>query len=148
MSHYNVGVIVNPEAGDPEAEVNRLMEPFNEADENCKEPHWDWYVIGGRWDGSIQGKYRADSHDNGFNFGDEHHKIDFNIVKVKDLLPRGDIPTEVLARMTNKPPGWIPYAIVTPDGRWVDDEVLGEARVLELYRAYPEYNIVSVDMHD
>jgi len=154
VSHYNIGVIIDPNIEDPELEVNRLMMPFDENDEANQDGHWDWYVIGGRWDGDIQGKPR-DSEDNGFNFGDEHHKIEFNMVKVKDLLiSKEDIPKQVMARLTRKPLGWIPYAIVTPEGEWIEEEQLFGLPVKQhlayqkVYSAYSDYNIVSVDMHD
>lgn len=45
---------------------------------------WDWYVIGGRWDGEIQNSpHRSD---NGFNFGEEHHKLVNNSRSVHDIL--------------------------------------------------------------
>ena len=155
MSHYNIGVIIDPKTENPDEEVDRLMESVNETDEDCREPHWDWWVIGGRWDGDIQGKRREDGQ-GGFNFGDEHHLIEFNMVRVKDLLiSKEAIPKQVMARLTLKPLGWIPYAIVTPEGKWHEKESgwgepapEWEAKVMELYSAYSEYNIVSVDMHD
>ena len=37
-----------------EAEVTRLLKPFDEADEWFAEgSRWDWWVVGGRWDGEI-----------------------------------------------------------------------------------------------
>jgi hypothetical protein len=155
MSHYNIGVIIDPKVEKPDEEVSRLMQPFDENDSANAEPHWDWWVIGGRWDGEIQGKYRDDN-DGGFNFGDEHHKIEFNMVPIKSLLiVKEPVPQQVMARLTRKPLGWIPHAIVTPEGQWHEKESGWgepdpgwEAKVMELYSAYSEYNIVSVDMHD
>jgi len=52
---------------------------------------WDWYVIGGRWNGTIRQKQRDDK-DGGFNFGDEFHKLDENFAKVADLLKTKEAP--------------------------------------------------------
>jgi len=50
------------------------------------ESKWDWYRIGGRWDGVIRGIDRP-SKDDGFNFGDEHQRLIHNVVEVNALLP-------------------------------------------------------------
>jgi len=68
---------------------------------------WDWWVIGGRWDGAIQGEYR-ESHDHGFNFGEEHHQIEYNSIPVEKL-----------------PEEFYPFAIVTPDGVWHEKGEMG-----------------------
>jgi hypothetical protein len=68
---------------------------------------WDWYVIGGRWDGWIQGTERT-SPDGGFNFGDEHHQLKLNSVL-------GD---EYLAKLRKDGKTYMPYSLVTPDGEW------------------------------
>ena len=70
---------------------------------------WDWYSIGGRWDGAIQGEERP-SKDGGFNFGDEHHHIEHNITKASDLIER---------------PSDYPFALVLPDGTWVERGKMG-----------------------
>jgi len=98
---------------------------FGKPDPKCKEckgtgkhkstynpkSKWDWYVVGGRWDGVIQGEARK-SNDNGFNFGDEHHQVGHNIRPVKTFpepMPDKDIP----------------FAIVTPDGEWHEKGKMG-----------------------
>lgn len=63
---------------------------------------WDWYRIGGRWDGSIQAKPRESQ--NGFNFGEEHTYLENNSVPVLDYVAN-------LKTFTG-------YALVTPDGVW------------------------------
>jgi hypothetical protein len=72
---------------------------------------WDWWVVGGRWDGEIQGSRRSDG-EGGFNFGDEHHEADHNVVKVKGILAAGGDE-------------WVPFAIVTPDGEWHERGSMG-----------------------
>jgi len=68
---------------------------------------WDWWVIGGRWDGIIKNNYQ--SSDNGFNFNDQHHTINNNIIEVK-LINNSE---------------QYPFAIVTPDGDWHEKGNMG-----------------------
>jgi len=63
---------------------------------------WDWWRMGGRWDGSICGEHRIDEKDKGFNFGSEHEDLGNNVQTV-DFLYANEI---------------IPFAIITPDGEW------------------------------
>src|SRR5687767_12621685 len=53
MSHYSCFVLI-PEKGDVETEVNRLMEPYHE-ETNERGGFWDWFQIGGRWSGALDG---------------------------------------------------------------------------------------------
>jgi len=78
-------------------------------------PHskWDWWVIGGRWDGSIQNNYRSDN-DGGFNFGDEHHQLQHNTISCKDLL-------EIVKNDSSQ----YPYSLVTPNGEWCQRGEMG-----------------------
>jgi hypothetical protein len=61
---------------------------------------WDWYVVGGRWDGALAGLDEIDDGQGGFNFGDEFHTLERNMVKMSEA---SDGP---------------PYAYITPDGEW------------------------------
>lgn len=59
MSHFSVLVITPPDQ-DLEATISKLMEPFNENGEGFREgSKWDWWQIGGRWSGLINGKNTA-----------------------------------------------------------------------------------------
>jgi len=62
---------------------------------------WDWWVVGGRWNGEIAGNPHDDG-DGGFNYGDEFHRIENNQIPVPEVLARD----------------MLPFAIVTPDGEW------------------------------
>lgn len=66
--------------GDNLNENGDVVSDFN------KNSFYDWYVIGGRFDGILTGN-RAYS-EYGFNFGDQHHTIDNNLITVKDLLEK------------------------------------------------------------
>lgn len=62
--HY-LALVVIPQDGDPKEHVERLMGPHTEQypSENGTDEisgHWDWYQIGGRWTGYLDG-YKADS---------------------------------------------------------------------------------------
>lgn len=102
---------------------------------------WDWWVIGGRWDGWIYGREHQEksSDEHGFNFGEEHHTVKNNSRPVREI-PLGEDGE------------WFyPYAIVTPDdgfhtggyegGKvWLDE-------VKQLYSAHPDCIAVAVDCH-
>jgi hypothetical protein len=93
---------------------------------------WDWYQIGGRWDGFIPGSRR-------------------NVIRVATLLK-----DDRLCRC-------LPYQIVTPDGRWLEDENASwftpptdadrerearwYARVRDVLASYPGHRVVCVDVH-
>lgn len=111
---------------------------------------WDWWVIGGRWDGEMAGIERK-SKDNGFNFGDEHHQRQNNSVPVAELADRAEAGDVFQF-----------YAIVTPDGKWnqrgkmgwwgmSSDEMPKEAwrqMCFDFYRKYAEgYDCLSLDVH-
>jgi len=63
---------------------------------------WDWYSIGGRWNGVLLDKPR--SSEDGFNFDDEYRTLGENMLRVKWM----DIEKSYCA------------SILTPDGEWHD----------------------------
>lgn len=69
---------------------------------------WDWYRIGGRWDGVIR-NIDVESDDGGFNFGSQHETLEMNTAPVSEILE-------------NK---IVPFAIVTPDGEWYERGNMG-----------------------
>lgn len=77
------------------------------------ESKWDWWVIGGRWDGVIQGKYRRGD-DGGFNFGAEHNQLKYNMIKCEDLLESLENGEDIY-----------PFSIVTPKGEWCEKGKMG-----------------------
>ena len=59
MSHFTVLVITDKTqivGTDYEDEAERLLNPFSEHHEDG-EGRWDWWVIGGRWEGDLAGGY-------------------------------------------------------------------------------------------
>lgn len=111
---------------------------------------WDWYVVGGRWDGDMIGNEQ--SSDNGFNFGAQHRTIKNNIAPVADLIKRFEENPEDLYTF---------FAVVTPDGAWhergnmgwwgivTDEKDAGdwEGQVKSMYLAHKDFYIVSIDAH-
>jgi len=57
MSHFTVLVITGKtelDNTDGETLVHDLLEPFNEDGEwRAEGTHWDWYEVGGRWEGAL-----------------------------------------------------------------------------------------------
>ena len=101
---------------------------------------WDWYEIGGRWDGFITGRKRPD--------GDVLRN---NSILASTLLRARDISSR------------IPFSIVTPTGEWVERSTfettstgwytretpidVWSAHVHRILEAFPAYRVVCVDVH-
>jgi hypothetical protein len=58
VSHFLIAVLT--ENGTPQ-EVEKMMAPYKEADGETENPKsfWDWYEIGGRWNGHFGGNNRC-----------------------------------------------------------------------------------------
>lgn len=103
---------------DCKQEVQSSHPMFDKPDPKCDECHgtgvyqstynpdsqWDWYRIGGRWDGAIT-HTEDNSEDNGFNFGVHHESKSKNAITASRFLD-------------NFTPKDVPYAILDPDGEW------------------------------
>lgn len=96
MSHYNIAVII-PSEGDVKASVAGMMQAFYEGNDDFDYPepcdyhtflHWDWFRIGGRWDGEILGGQpeclicERDSH---HHYTDAHEQVERNCVPIREL---------------------------------------------------------------
>lgn len=72
---------------------------------------WDWYRVGGRYDGIILNK-DIESNDDGFNFSDDHEQLCNNSIKIKEMkninYEKEYYPDNIFQ----------PYSILTPDGNW------------------------------
>lgn len=146
MTHYTVGIIVPPKIRNLKAYIDQQMAPYDENrtfGRNCANPvaRWDWYRIGGRWDGWITGN--SQSSDYGFNFNKKHETI------------KNNIATTEAAFVSRR----IPHAIITPDGKWHDRGDLWmfgttdktqqelEKAMLKILRKFPGHHIVILDAH-
>lgn len=121
---------------------------------------WDWYVIGGRWDGEIQGKPRDDGQ-GGFNFGDEHHQPQHNVTRVADLIKAKSIPDAVIKELTRGDDTFSCHSLVTPDGEWHEKGEMGWLgvsvdnkdrdtwldEIQKILKEYADCLIVGVDCH-
>ena len=99
MSHFFTLVLIPRDTKNVEEAVERLLAPYDENLPNNTSPKWDWWRIGGRWNGRVMGRPR-DSED-GYNFGPEYSRLEENMAPVTAL-----------------PEDLVPFAIVTPDGKW------------------------------
>ncbi len=102
---------------------------------------WDWYRIGGRWDGWITANEQ--SSDNGYNLGRRHESIENNIATTEEALKR-DV---------------IPHAIITPDEQWHERGEMGWWAILRtenenwdqqargILSDHPGCRIVILDAH-
>ena len=109
MSHYLAIVIIEDE-NMPRKQVADLMAPFDEKDEQAYSEHrtfWDWYRIGGRWDGVLLTDRETWEKDACSICGGDrdaaiHEQIERNMVRLADL-----------------PEDFHAYRIVFPDGRTI-----------------------------
>lgn len=107
---------------------NASGEPISTYNQDSK---WDWYVIGGRWDGWINDRKAM------------HESLVANTALTEEAIARNKIP----------------HAIITPDGQWFEHGRMGwwavliteneswESDATELLTQYPNHNIVIVDAH-
>lgn len=111
---------------------------------------YDFWNVGGRWDGWIHGPEREEQCQDGkggFNFGEEHHRLDNN------CRPVQQIPIDDLY--------YVPFAVVTPDGKWHEQGTMGwwaivaapmdekswHNTVKSIYAQHPDHLAVTVDCH-
>ncbi len=95
------------------------------------ESKWDWYVIGGRWDGWITGRET------------DGEAVRDNVATTERAIER-DI---------------IPHAIITPDGEWHEHGQLGwwgmlltendgwDAQARRILAGYPDHQLIILDAH-
>jgi hypothetical protein len=141
-----------------EKELMQAHPNANKAKSNCSEcagtgenetasnfnAKWDWWRIGGRWDGAIKGE-EAKSEDNGINFNSQHENPESNTASTDFLLEKQIIP----------------FAIVTPDGEWHEEGDMGwwgmvkdkkdqsnwKEEVLQIYKSLKGHIAVGCDLH-
>lgn len=125
MSHFLTIVLVDKsslrkDGADIKGVVEEILAPFDgnlpveqDEDGNWYNPnaHWDWWRIGGRWDGVVATGEHAPSDDGGFNFDGSHETLELNSAPVE----------RVLADLEHR----LPFAIVTPSGDWHERGAMG-----------------------
>ncbi len=92
---------------------------------------WDWYVIGGRWDGWINDRDTS------------HEAVSDNIATTEAALERNKIP----------------HAIITPDGQWHEHGQMGwwgimvtendnyHSEAMHLLGQFPGHHLIILDAH-
>lgn len=114
-------------------------------------PHgkWDWYEIGGRWDGWIHGPESEHA-------AHTHHRLNPD-------APRDDLRnnTRLVRDIPIAESHYVPFALLTPDGEWhqagimhtwaiVTDAIspgVWHGQVKAILTRYPEHLAVAVDCH-
>jgi len=109
---------------------------------------WDWWVIGGRFDGTIRNLEPLRDGER-FNFGDKFRTVERNIIKTEEFLKQLKIKGT-------------PFALVTSSGEWFEcgqmgmlgaslnkkDESDWFQEVVKLLKSEPKGSmLVSVDCH-
>jgi hypothetical protein len=103
---------------------------------------WDWWVIGGRWNGEVRANPQSD--ETGFNFGDQYHQLEENMLPVRYL--DHTLPC---------------FALVTPDGAWHEQGKMGwwatitdektesawKEEVVKIIQQHQDTILVGVDCH-
>lgn len=141
MSHFLTFVLVGAGEGDVAGRVRELMGPYfapegvhagGGARAKC-----DGYVIGGRYDGQLFGAEPE------YNLTPSEFQRRYGL----DVLRDG----ENIRPAPEVPEGLVPYAVVTPEGAWLDCERKGPAvwaaEVGGLLRRYADCLVVAVDCH-
>lgn len=141
MSHFLTFVLVARGEADVAARVRELMRPYFAAD-GVHAPggtfaKCDGYVIGGRYDGQLFGAEPE------YNLTPKEFQGRYGLDVLKD---------EDNVRAASEVPGGLtPYAVVTPEGAWLDCEKKGAAvwaaEVKGLLRRYADCRVVAVDCH-
>ena len=75
---------------------------------------WDWYRIGGRWDGYLT-KIAAESEDGGFNFDDKHETIDKNMITVEKHIE--NVKEDFINHAC--------FGLLTKEGEWLERGDMG-----------------------
>jgi hypothetical protein len=141
VSHFLAFVFVSREYGDVARRVRELMGPYFAPDGvySSGEPRakCDGYVIGGRYDGQLYGA----KPEYGLTPGEFQERYGLDVLKDE----------ENVRAASEVPEGLVPYAVVTPEGVWLDCEKKGarrwEEEVGALLRRHANCLVVAVDCH-
>ena len=138
MAHFMTVVFVDPDSPAPAEAAESLMYPYfardlaDEPDAKC-----DSYVVGGSYDGDIWGKEQH------YSLTPAQHRARYGFDVVR--------PEDNVRPVSELRPGLLPYAAVTPDGRWHDREGKSEAawatQWAALLRQYSGHLAVAIDCH-
>lgn len=104
---------------------------------------WDWYIIGGRWDGILNNKLQISEEQ--YNSEEKHNKLNYNIVTIEYLLKmyNNDNKKFMFHSIIDKngifrSNGDFPYQEKIGGWKYIYEKVLNDA--------FDDY-IVSIDLH-
>lgn len=132
--HFYTGILLAADKVTKEA-IDVEMAKFPEGE------HWDWYRVGGRWDGCIRGTCAECSTDKGFNFSPKHELLVNNTLDVEDVIG-----------LATKEDYILPCYIVV-DSMWYDFHVFDKSTkdnsgLLELLGKHVGKVMVALDVHN
>jgi hypothetical protein len=141
MSHFLTFVLVGRGETDAAEKARELMGPYfaPEGIYSSESPRakCDGYVIGGRYDGQLFGAEPE------YNLTPAEFQGRYGLDVLEDadnIRPASEVPE-----------GLVPYAVVTPEGAWLDCGKKGAAvwaaEVRGLLRRYADCVVVAVDCH-
>jgi hypothetical protein len=140
VSHFLTFVLVGPGEADPARRAHELLAPYfaeEMYDPGNPSAKFDGYVIGGRFDGQL---YGAEPQYN-LTPAEFQRRYGLDVLRDEDNVRAApDVPAELT-----------PYALVTPEGAWLDRENKDAARwraeVRGLLRLHADAVVVAVDCH-
>ena len=144
--HFFVGVII-PNQDNVYNYVESLLAPYDENIESNEETHWDWWEIGGRWDGILKSNQKVSI---------SVHNIEDNIIKISDFLELDGIDEKLrdtINKMLNKTFA-IPFAIVSDEEGWVEGDGYlehskeWEKKAIKILKRNKDKYLVCVDCHE
>lgn len=137
VSHFLAIVLVEPMEPEIVEKAHRLMWPYFDANMETEDAKCDGFLIGGRFDGEIWGKEQH------YNLTPAEFQIRYGMDVVKD--------EDNIRNVSELWSGLLPYAVVTPDGRWLDRHGKQESQwKLEweaLLAQFKDHVAVAIDCH-
>lgn len=150
-------------------EVENALAPFDENDPTCQEPHWDWWMVGARFTGLLDGydpttdpanlkpcswceetgitteavaeKYPAYRQNVGKTCRQCGGTKKVTVWPGEQVPHPGDRMPVILINPDRLP--CPPFAVIDGDGYWQDGR-----NFMDILRAFPEKVAVVVDCHD
>lgn len=137
MSHFLAIVLVTPDEAEPGEMAHRLIMPYFDPNMETDNAKCDGFVIGGRFDGDIWGK---EQHYN-LSLAEYENRYGLDVVKDQDNI----------RNVSELRLGLLPFAVVTPDGKWHDSEgkqpLMWEAEWAAFLAQFIDHVVVAVDCH-
>jgi hypothetical protein len=143
VTHFLTLVLVDGSDPDPVARARHMMrrfwadEPLDEAGQRIPDWKCDGFVVEGRYDGEIWGKEQH------YNLTPDQFQQRYGLDVVR--------PEDNVRPVSELVPDLLPFAVVTPDGDWVDRDGVSEQAWRTAFRAlrakYNERIAVAIDCH-